>query len=50
MIGHAVSAAKKSACVGKTEIGIGQTSAWKVNYVTPRTAAAMYFEVVTSAG
>ncbi|KAG1831523.1 hypothetical protein EV424DRAFT_1534202 [Suillus variegatus] len=28
LIGHAISAGKKSACVGETEIGIGQTSAW----------------------
>ncbi|EEB86688.1 hypothetical protein MPER_16266, partial [Moniliophthora perniciosa FA553] len=25
LIGHAISAGKKSACVGETEIGIGQT-------------------------
>ena len=50
MIGHAISAGKKSACVGETEIGIGQTSAWKINAITPRTAAAVYFEVVTPAG
>ena len=50
LIGHAISAGKKSACVGETEIGIGQTSAWKINAITPRTAAAVYFEVVTPAG
>ena len=50
MIGHGISAAKKSACVGETEIGIGQTSAWKINSITPRTAEAVYFEVVTPAG
>ena len=33
MIGHGISAAKKSPCVGETEIGIGQTSAWKVNVI-----------------
>ena len=49
MIGHGISAAKKSPCVGETEIGIGQTSAWKINSVAPRTAAAVYFEVVTPA-
>jgi protein transport protein SEC23 len=27
LIGHAISAGKKSACVGETEIGIGQTAA-----------------------
>ncbi|KAG2030238.1 hypothetical protein BDR03DRAFT_1017372 [Suillus americanus] len=39
LIGHAISAGKKSACVGETEIGIGQT-----------TSAAIYFETVTPAG
>ncbi|KIJ14657.1 hypothetical protein PAXINDRAFT_115705 [Paxillus involutus ATCC 200175] len=50
LIGHAISGGKKSACVGETEIGIGQTSAWKMNSITPRTSAAVYFEVVTPAG
>lgn len=50
LIGHAVSANKKSACVGETEIGIGQTSAWKICSLTPRTSNAIYFEVVTPAG
>ncbi|KAF9233404.1 hypothetical protein BU15DRAFT_90369 [Melanogaster broomeanus] len=50
LIAHAISAGKKSACVGETEIGIGQTSAWKLNSITPRTSAAVYFEVVTPAG
>ncbi|KAF9010130.1 copii coat protein [Cyathus striatus] len=40
LIGHAISAAKKSACVGETEIGIGGTSAWKINSISPRTATA----------
>ena len=50
LIGHAISAGKKSACVGETEIGIGQTSAWKINVLTPRTSTGVYFEVVTPAG
>lgn len=50
LIGHAISANKKSACVGETEIGIGQTSAWKICSLTPRTSAAVYFEVVTPPG
>ncbi|CAE7212647.1 unnamed protein product [Rhizoctonia solani] len=50
LIGHAVSANKKSACVGETEIGIAQTSAWKICTLTPRTSTAVYFEVVTPAG
>ncbi|KAH9171312.1 hypothetical protein EDB89DRAFT_2178924 [Lactarius sanguifluus] len=50
LIGHAISTGKKSACVGETEIGIGQTSAWKLNTLNPHTAKAVYFEVVTPAG
>ena len=50
LIGHAVSANKKSSCVGETEIGIGQTSAWKLCSITPRTSEAVYFEVVSRAG
>ncbi|CCO26911.1 Protein transport protein SEC23 [Rhizoctonia solani AG-1 IB] len=49
LIGHAISANKKSACVGETEIGIAQTSAWKICTLTPRTSTAVYFEVVTPA-
>ncbi|KAI6027305.1 hypothetical protein BKA83DRAFT_4123375 [Pisolithus microcarpus] len=41
---------KKSACVGETEIGIGQTSAWRLNTITPQTSTAVYFEVATLAG
>ena len=37
-------------CVGETEIGIGQTSAWKINVLTPRTSTGVYFEVVPPAG
>ncbi|KAG2357507.1 hypothetical protein BDR07DRAFT_1420228, partial [Suillus spraguei] len=43
LIGHVISAGKKSACVGETEIGIGQTSAWRIS-ITSRTSAAIYFE------
>ncbi|WFD45060.1 GTPase-activating protein S23 [Malassezia psittaci] len=50
LIGHAVSAAKKSASVGETEIGIGGTSAWRLCSLTPRTSEAVYFEVATPAG
>ncbi|KAG2353949.1 hypothetical protein BDR07DRAFT_1431197 [Suillus spraguei] len=50
LIGHAISTGKKSAYVSETEIGIGQTSAWRINFITPKTSAAIYFEVVTSAG
>ncbi|ORY92768.1 hypothetical protein BCR35DRAFT_286137 [Leucosporidium creatinivorum] len=50
LIGHAISANKKSAWVGETEIGIGQTSAWKLCSLSPKTSNAVYFEVVTPAG
>ncbi|TXT08792.1 hypothetical protein VHUM_02920 [Vanrija humicola] len=50
VIGHVISANKKSHCVGETEIGIGQTSAWKICSLTPKTSLGVYFEVVTPAG
>lgn len=50
LIGHAVSANKKSGCVGETEIGIGQTSAWKICSITPKTTVGVYFEIATPAG
>ncbi|KAG7531183.1 hypothetical protein FFLO_04542 [Filobasidium floriforme] len=50
VIGHVISVNKKSASVGETEIGIGQTSAWKVCSLTPKSSMAVYFEVVTPAG
>ncbi|KZT60862.1 hypothetical protein CALCODRAFT_480265 [Calocera cornea HHB12733] len=50
IIGHAISANKKSPSVGETEIGIGQTSAWKICVLTPNTSLGVYFEVVTAAG
>lgn len=50
LIGPAVSLNKKSACVGETEIGIGNTSAWKLCGVNPKTTVAIYFEVVNQPG
>ncbi|KIK20610.1 hypothetical protein PISMIDRAFT_12887 [Pisolithus microcarpus 441] len=50
LIGHVISAGKKLACVGETKISIGQTSAWRLNAITPQTSTAMYFEVATPAG
>lgn len=50
VIGHVISANKKSPSVGETEIGIGQTSAWKICSLSPKTSLATYFEVVTPAG
>ncbi|ORY95407.1 protein transporter SEC23 [Syncephalastrum racemosum] len=46
LIGQAVSANKKSTYVGETEIGIGNTSAWKMCSVSPKTTNGIYFEVV----
>lgn len=45
LIGPAVSAQKKTACVGETEIGISGTSAWKFCGISPKTTVALYFEV-----
>ncbi|KAJ3056134.1 GTPase-activating protein S23 [Rhizophlyctis rosea] len=45
LIGPAISANKKTACVGETEIGIAGTSAWKFCGITPKTTASLYFEV-----
>ncbi|WVN89397.1 protein transporter SEC23 [Cryptococcus depauperatus CBS 7841] len=50
VIGHVISANKKSASVGETDIGVGHTSAWKVCSLTPKSTLAAYFEVVTPAG
>jgi protein transport protein SEC23 len=50
VIGHVISANKKGPSVGETEIGIGQTSAWKVCSLTDKTSLAVYFEVVSPAG
>lgn len=50
LIGHAVSNNKKSACVGETEIGIGQTSSWKIGSLSPKSSYGVYFEIVTPAG
>ncbi|EGF83355.1 hypothetical protein BATDEDRAFT_32725 [Batrachochytrium dendrobatidis JAM81] len=47
LIGPAISANKKSACVGETEIGIAGTNAWKFCGITSRTSCAVYFEVAT---
>ncbi|KAI8333859.1 protein transporter SEC23 [Chlamydoabsidia padenii] len=46
LIGHAVSGNKKSTQVGETEIGIGNTSSWKMCSMTSKTTAGIYFEVV----
>lgn len=46
LIGPAVSLNKKSACVSETEIGTGNTSAWKLCGINPKTTVALYFEIV----
>ncbi|KAJ2501986.1 GTPase-activating protein S23 [Coemansia sp. RSA 1972] len=45
MIGPGVSAAKKSAMVSDTEIGVGGTTAWRLPAVTARTTVGVFFEV-----
>ncbi|KAH9478504.1 GTPase-activating protein S23 [Psilocybe cubensis] len=49
LIGHAISAEKKSTHVGETEIGIGGTSGWKIAAITPHASFGIYFEVVSQA-
>ncbi|KAI8069632.1 protein transporter SEC23 [Gongronella butleri] len=45
-IGHVISANKRTTSVGETEIGIGNTSSWKMCSITPNTTYGVYFEVV----
>ncbi|KAJ3354425.1 GTPase-activating protein S23 [Entophlyctis luteolus] len=45
LLGPAISANKKSPCVGETEIGIGGTNAWKLCGITPKTTVSVHFEV-----
>lgn len=47
LIGAATSANKKTSAISETEIGIGGTSAWRFCSLTPRTTAAIYFEVMS---
>ncbi|CAG8666309.1 9162_t:CDS:10 [Ambispora leptoticha] len=50
LIGHAISTNKKSPSVAETEIGIANTSEWKMCGITPKTTCAVYFEVVNQHG
>ncbi|KAI9599239.1 putative SEC23-component of COPII coat of ER-golgi vesicle [Syncephalis fuscata] len=50
LIGPAVSMNKKGPSVGETEIGIGNTTGWKICGITPKTTVATYFEIVGQAG
>ncbi|KAJ1966274.1 GTPase-activating protein S23 [Dipsacomyces acuminosporus] len=45
LIGPGISANKKTAIVSDTEIGIGNTSAWRLATLNPRTTVGIYFEV-----
>ncbi|KNC55535.1 copii coat protein [Thecamonas trahens ATCC 50062] len=47
-IGPLSSLGKKSSCVAETSIGVGETSAWRLNGLIPQTSVALYFEVVNS--
>ncbi|AOW05529.1 uncharacterized protein YALI1_E20269g [Yarrowia lipolytica] len=50
LIGHAVSMNKKNPSVADTEIGIGQTSSWKMCSITPAHTYATFFEVAQQQG
>ncbi|KIV96928.1 protein transporter sec23 [Exophiala mesophila] len=50
LIGHAVSANKKSSSVSETECGIGNTSAWKMCGIDPTSSYGIYFEVANQGG
>lgn len=45
MIGHGVSLNKKSTSVGETEIGMGNTCAWKMCGIDPSASYGIYFEI-----
>eukprot|EP00899_Mesostigma_viride_P007974 jgi/Mesvir1/17178/Mv07599-RA.1 len=47
-IGPCSSLEKKTSFVADSEIGLGQTSAWKMGTMTNSTTLAMYFEVVNT--
>ncbi|KAI9771862.1 MAG: GTPase-activating protein S23 [Geoglossum simile] len=50
LIGHAVSMNKKSAAVGETECGIGNTCSWKICGIDPAASYGIYFEIAGQAG
>src|ERR1700743_554721 len=50
LIGHAVSMNKKSASVGETECGIGNTCSWKMCGIDPAASYGIYFEVASQGG
>lgn len=50
LIGHAVSAGRKSGNVADTEIGVGMTSSWNMATISPASSYATFFEVTQQAG
>lgn len=50
LIGHAVSMNKKSASVGETECGIGNTCSWKMCGISPAASYGVYFEMASQPG
>jgi protein transport protein SEC23 len=50
LIGHAVSMNKKSASVGETECGIGNTCSWKMCGIDPASSYGIYFEIAAQSG
>lgn len=50
LIGHAVSMNKKSANVGETECGIGNTCSWKMCGIDPSASYGIYFEIAGQGG
>ncbi|MBE7181160.1 MAG: hypothetical protein INR71_08125 [Terriglobus roseus] len=50
LIGHAVSMNKKSASVGETECGIGNTCSWKMCGIDPAASYGIYFEIASQGG
>ncbi|KAI9706266.1 MAG: GTPase-activating protein S23 [Bogoriella megaspora] len=50
LIGHAISMNKKSASVGETECGIGNTCSWKMCGTDPSASYGVYFEVAGQGG
>lgn len=48
VIGPVVSLNKKNPSVGETEIGVGNTCAWKLCSITPATTLGVYFEVANT--
>jgi protein transport protein SEC23 len=50
LIGHAISMNKKSASVGETECGIGNTCSWKMCGIDPSSSYGIYFEIAGQNG